>query len=432
MMLEHQKKESYLAILREELVPATGCTEPIALAYCAAKARQLLGQLPEQALIEVSGNIIKNAKSVVVPNCDGMRGIYAAVAAGIVAGDADAQLQVLGNVSTQQRIEIEQYLAKTPMDIVDMVSENKLDMRITVRSKSHSAVVRIANNHCNIVYMAHDGYVLLEQAVGRSSEEHLTDKSILNIHDILDFAGTVEIDDVRAMLDRQINCNLAIAQEGIKNSWGANIGSVLLKEHPQDISRQICAWAAAGSDARMSGCELPVIILSGSGNQGITASVPVIRYAQYLEASQEQLYRALLVSNLVTIEQKAKIGRLSAYCGAVCAGVGAGAGIAYLCSETEEAVTSTVQNAVTVLSGVICDGAKPSCAAKIAQSVSAGLLGYEMYLNGQCFHSGDGIVASDAEQTMENIGVLATEGMKVTDETILRIMTTSCSQEQCK
>ena len=425
-MLTVEKKKAYLTILSEELVPATGCTEPIALAYAAARLRDILGVWPERIRAEVSGNIIKNVKSVVVPNSGGLKGICAAIAAGVAAGDAGKVLQVISDVPVERHGAIAAYSQDTPIEIVCADTTRMLDIRLTGWAGEHSASVHIANSHSNIVREERDGEVLLEKPVTDSAEDNLTDKSVLNVADILEFADTVDLEDAIPLLRRQIDCNTAIAEEGLQNDWGANIGSILLAEYPGDIKTEAKAWAAAGSDARMSGCELPVVILSGSGNQGITASVPVVRYARYLGISQEKLYRALLVSDLVTIHQKSGIGRLSAYCGAVSAGVGAGAGIAYLLDGSYEAIAHTIVNAVAIISGTICDGAKPSCAAKIAASVDAGILGYSMYKNHQEFKSGDGIVTKGVDDTIANVGILAQQGMRQTDRTILSIMTERC------
>lgn len=422
-MLNPERTNAYVAILKEELVPATGCTEPIAVAYCAAKMREVLGALPEKVLAEVSGNILKNVKSVVVPNTGGLRGIKAAVAAGLVAGEADRELEVISSIPAERHKEIEAYLANTCIEIACPDTPRMLDIRITGWAGSHQATVHIANNHSNIVCIDKDGERLFEKPLENSSESGLTDKSVLNLKDILTFAKEVDLSLVEPLLARQIQYNSAIAEEGLKSNWGANIGSTLLKAYGNDIKVEASAWAAAGSDARMSGCEMPVVINSGSGNQGITSSLPVVRYAKHLGASDEQLYRALLVSDLVTIYQKAGIGRLSAYCGAVSAGVGAGAGIAFLQGADYDAIAHTIVNAVAILSGTICDGAKPSCAAKIASSVDAGILGYQMYLSGQNFQGGDGIVGEDVSETVANVGVLAKEGMRQTDRTILQIMT---------
>ncbi len=422
-MLKPEIQEAYVNILKEELVPATGCTEPIAVAYCAAKLRAVLGALPEKVLAEVSGNILKNVKSVVVPNTGGLKGVKAAVAVGIVAGQADRELEVISSVPAERHQEIATYLQETPIEIVCPDTPRMLDIRLSGWAGEHQAIVHIANHHSNIVYIEKDGKPLLEKPLEDSSESGLTDKSLLNLKDILAFADEVDLSLVSELLERQIQYNSAIAEEGLKNPWGANIGATLLKEYGNNVKVEASAWAAAGSDARMSGCEMPVVINSGSGNQGITSSLPVVRYAKHLSATQEQLYRALLVSDLVTIYQKAGIGRLSAYCGAVSAGVGAGAGVAYLQGAEYDAIAHTIVNAVAILSGTICDGAKPSCAAKIAASVDAGILGYQMYLNGRNFQGGDGIVGENVSETVANVGVLAKEGMRSTDRTILRIMT---------
>lgn len=426
-MLSEEKKKQYIAILKEELILATGCTEPIAIAYASARMCELLGEYPERVRIEVSGNIVKNVKSVVVPNTGGLKGISAAVAVGIVAGNASKKLQVISEVPEEKHDEIAEYIRNTSIEIICADTQHLLDICIIGWKNEDSAMVRIVNNHGNIVREERNGKILLDKKIGESSEDNLTDKSILNIADILEFAKTTDLADVTQLLEKQITCNMAIAKEGLDNDWGANIGSVLLKEYPNDIKIEAKAWAAAGSDARMSGCELPVVILSGSGNQGITASVPVIRYAIHLGVTKEQLYRALLVSDLVTIHQKSGIGRLSAYCGAVSAGVGAGAGIAFLVDGSYDAVAHTIVNALAMISGTICDGAKPSCAAKIAASVDAGILGFSMYCNQQEFKGGDGIVTKGVENTISNIGVLAQKGMLQTDKTILSIMTERCN-----
>ena len=425
-MLKPELENAYISILREELVPATGCTEPIAIAYAAARLRALLGAAPERVLCEVSGNMIKNAKSVVVPSTGGLKGIPAAVAAGIVAGDADAALQVIASVPEEKHADIAAYIANTPIEVVCEDTTRMLDIQLTGWAGEHKALVHIANSHTNVVLEELDGKAVMEKEFSDSAEDSLTDKSVLNVKDILEFANTVDVSRVSDLLEKQVSCNLAVAEEGLRNSWGANIGSTLLAEYPEDIKVEARAWAAAGSDARMSGCEMPVVILSGSGNQGITASVPVARYALHLGVSREKLYRALLVSDLITAEQKAGIGRLSAYCGAVSAGVGAGAGIAYLLDGSYEAVANTVRNAVAILSGTICDGAKPSCAAKIAEAVDAGIMGYNMYKTGNNFNGGDGIVGRDVDTTVGNIGILAHDGMRQTDKTILNIMLTRC------
>ena len=412
----------YLDILHEELRPAMGCTEPIALAYAAAKARQVLGAIPDKIRLFVSGNIIKNVKSVVVPNTGGLHGMAAAVCAGIIAGDADRELQVISAVPPEAHGKIKAYMDTVDLDIQPAYSELVFDIDLFVYSGDDHVRLRIANHHTNVVLIQKNGDVLLELPVTESSEDHLTDKSCLTIEKIVEFADCVDVEDIRGCVGDQIKYNMAIAREGIENRWGANVGSVILRHQGDSPAKKACAWAAAGSDARMSGCEKPVMIVSGSGNQGITASVPVVVYAQERGKSEEELLRAVALSDLVTIHQKTGIGRLSAYCGAISAGCGAGAGIAYLEGGDFRAVAHTVVNAIAILSGTICDGAKPSCAAKIAAAVDAGILGYQMYLEKQQFYGGDGIVTKGVDKTVTNVGRLAREGMRETDKTILEIM----------
>lgn len=414
--------QQFVAILKEELRPAMGCTEPIALAYAGAKAREVLGVMPERIDVLVSGNIIKNVKSVVVPNTGGLRGIASAVCAGVVAGDASKQLEVIASVSKEKQLALKEYMGEVTINISPAESELVFDIDLTLFAGEDTARVRIVNHHTNIVHISRNGQVQMDLPVEESSEDNLTDKTCLSIERIVEFAEVLDVADVKEFVGRQLEYNVAIAKEGLAGNWGANIGSVILNQQGTADNRRAAAWAAAGSDARMSGCEMPVIILSGSGNQGITASVPVAIYAQAFGASEEELIRAVTVSDLVTVHQKTGIGRLSAYCGAISAGVGAGAGIAFLHGGRTEAVAHTVVNAVAILSGTICDGAKPSCAAKIAAAVDAGILGYNMYLENQQFYGGDGIVTKGADRTVSNIGRLAREGMKETDNTILRIM----------
>lgn len=423
-MLTPEIQNTFAAILADELKMATGCTEPIALAYCAAQLRQVLGTQPEKVFAGVSGNILKNVKSVIVPNTGGLKGIRAAIAAGIVAGQADQELQVISSVPQEMHPAIARYSQEIPMEIACLDTPHLLDIQLTGWAGDDRAVVRVSDHHSNIVYIEKNGTVLLEkESEDLSCPGEEPDRGLLSLENILTFANEVDLCLVEDLLERQLRCNSAIAEEGLRHDWGANIGSTFLQEYGEDIRFEARAWAAAGSDARMSGCEMPVVILSGSGNQGITASMPVYRYAMHLGSDREQLYRALIVSDLVTCYQKAGIGVLSAYCGAVSAGVGAGAGIAYLHGADETAIRHTIVNAVAILSGTICDGAKPSCAAKIAESVDAGILGYQMYLSGNNFHPGDGIVGSDLQETVDNVGVLAREGMRGTDRTILSIMT---------
>ena len=422
MEKQDAKYAAYIQILKEELVPAMGCTEPIALAYGAARAREVLGEMPDRVVVGASGSIIKNVKSVIVPNTDHLKGIPAAAAAGIVAGDADKELEVIASVSSEQTAQMKEFMEQVPITVEHIDNGITFDIVITLYKGVSYARVRIANYHTNIVLVEKNGEILEKKPVAGESEDGLTDRSLLNMRDILDFARTVDIEDVREVLERQIDYNWAIAEEGIRGNYGANIGSVLLDMEGESVRVRAKAMAAAGSDARMNGCELPVIINSGSGNQGITASVPVIVYAEDRKASHEMLLRALTLSNLTAIHQKTAIGRLSAYCGAVSAGAGAGAGIAYLHGGSYKEIVHTVVNALAIVSGIVCDGAKASCAAKIASAVDAGILGYQMYIRGQQFYGGDGIVTKGVEETLKNVGRLGKEGMKATNEEIIRIM----------
>lgn len=415
------KYEQYLQILREELLPAMGCTEPIAMAYAAAKARQVLGKLPDRIDIVISGNIIKNVKSVVVPNTGGLKGIAAAIAAGTVVGDADKQLEVLAFVDPEDIPKISDYMGSCQMSVMKADSGKMLDIDLSVYSGTDNVRLRICDYHTNIVLIEKNGEVLLKKDADGDTESE-TDRSVLNVRDILDFAESVRLEDVHSMLEQQIEYNLAISEEGLRGNYGASIGKTLLETRGDDVRVRARAQAAAGSDARMSGCELPVVIVSGSGNQGMTASLPVIVYALDMKASHEQLLRALVVSNLITIHQKTPIGRLSAFCGAVSAGCGAAAGVAWLLEGTYEAVSATITNTLGMISGTVCDGAKPSCATKIASAVEAGLLGFDLYEKGKALHGGDGILKDDVERTIESVGQLAREGMRETDEEILDIM----------
>lgn len=423
-MLTKQNYQDYISVLKEELIPAMGCTEPIAIAYAGAIARQHLGCLPERVEIGVSGNIIKNVKSVIVPNTGGLRGIEVAAAAGIVAGNAAKELKVIADVSAAEVDAVHNFLQATPITVNFSDSKKIFDIMITVFGGGHSAYVRICEFHTNVVEIREDGKYVLQKETAVEDNLGFTDREFMNVADIIEFADTAALPDVQAILDNQIECNVQIAEEGLRGNYGANIGKVLLKTYGDaDVKIRAKAKAAAGSDARMNGCEMPVVINSGSGNQGITASIPVIEYAQELAVSAEKRYRALLVSNLITIHLKSGIGRLSAYCGAVSAGCASGAGIAYLYGGGVDAISHTIVNSLAITSGIICDGAKASCAAKIATAIDAGILGYHMYQEGQQFYGGDGIVSKGVENTIRNVGQLAKEGMATTDQEILKIMT---------
>ena len=416
------KYGAYVKILEEELKPAMGCTEPIALAYAAAVARKILGEIPEKVHIGASGSIIKNVKSVIVPNTNRLKGIPAAAAAGIIGGDPDKELEVIANVSEEQIKGMRTFLENAEITVEHVDNGLTFDIIVTLYKGESYSKVRIVNYHTNIVLIEKNGEILKEVEIQGESEEGLTDRSLLKMKDIWDFINTVDIADIKEVLDRQIQFNMAIAEEGLRGDYGANIGKVLIDMNGTDVRTRARAMAAAGSDARMNGCELPVIINSGSGNQGMTASIPVIVYARELGVDEDKMYRALALSDLTTIHQKTPIGRLSAFCGAVSAGAGAGAGIAYLNGGDFEAVVHTVINAVAIVSGMVCDGAKASCAAKIAEAVDAGIIGYNMHIRGQNFEDGDGIVKSCVEETILSVGRLAKEGMKETNTEILSIM----------
>ena len=413
---------AYVRILQEELVPAMGCTEPVAIAFACASARDLLGRLPDRALIRVSGNIIKNVKSVVVPNTGGGRGISTAAAIGFVVGNAGRELQVISAVTDQQRAEMTRLLENCPMEVSPTEGPEVFDILVEAYGEGHCARVRITGFHTNVVLRELDGQVLESSPqveTGPSKESEL-----LTVEGILDFADTADLGDVKETLDRQIAFNCAIRDEGLTGKWGAAIGCTLLRCYGSaDVAVRARAAAAAGSDARMGGCELPVIINSGSGNQGMTASLPVIEYARELGCSCEARYRALLVSNLITVHLKSGIGRLSAYCGAVSAGCAAGSAIAYLHGGGFKEVAHTLVNSLAIVSGIICDGAKPSCAAKIASAVDAGIVGWQMYRDGHQFYAGDGFVRKGVEETIKTVSRVGREGMADTDWEILQIMT---------
>ena len=446
--------QTYVNILKHELICAMGCTEPVALAYCAAVARSVLGEQPDRIKVEASGNIIKNVKSVVVPNTGGRRGIAAAAAVGVLGGDENARMQVIANVPDEVKKRLGAYLEQTPIEVAPLDSPCVLDMIVTVLKGEKSAKVRIADEHTNIVYIEKDGKELSaapsaapanasadcsDDASGEASapgmsrktsldsspenvSENSLDYSLLTVRGIYDFACTCDLGDVCPVIERQIRMNTAISDEGLRSDYGANIGKVLLKGGT-DVRTKAKARAAAGSDARMNGCELPVVICSGSGNQGMTASLPVIEYAKELQADHDTLVRALLISNLTTLHAKAGIGRLSAYCGAVSAGAGAGAGIAYLYGGDEEDIAHTIVNTLAISSGIVCDGAKSSCAAKIATAVETGILGFEMYRNGQQFYDGEGLVVKGVENSIDNFSRLGRVGMRETDREIILMMT---------
>lgn len=421
--MEAKIYQEYVKILEEELVMAMGCTEPIAMAYAAAVAVKALGEQPESMEVNVSANIIKNVKSVVVPCTGGMKGIKAAVCAGVVSGEPEKELEILAGLTEEQKGQVGSLMQQIPIQVNESDSGYIFDIQIKAFAKGHTGFAQIAGYHTNVICIMRDDQILEQKEYVEQQQTFATDRSLLTVENIVEFADCVQVDEVREILMRQIECNTAIAKEGMTGKWGAGIGRLLINSYGDSVHNRAKAMAAAGSDARMNGCELPVVINSGSGNQGMTASLPVIVYAKELHVSEETMLRALVVSNLVTIHLKTGIGRLSAYCGAISAGCGAGAGISYLYGGKAYEISHVIVNAVAINSGVICDGAKASCAAKIASAVEAGLLGVQMQKNGAQFYDGDGIVCKGVENTIRNIGELASKGMKETDKTIIRMMT---------
>lgn len=417
-----EKYKLYLDILRSELVPAMGCTEPIAISYAAAVARAYLEKMPDKITVEVSGNIIKNVKSVIVPNTGGLKGIEAAAAAGMIAGRPELLLEVISDVSEEQQEQIRGYLNRHCIEVRLADSGLVLDIIIRAEAQSDRVTVRVANEHTNLVYIEKNEKILLDKPLNCGAHE-LQREVEMNVDDILDFSKTCILNDVEPFIRCQIEYNRRIAEAGLEEDWGAGVGKTILQfGDADDVRVRAKAKAAAGSDARMSGCELPVVINSGSGNQGITVSVPITEYAEELGSTKEELYRALVLANLLGLHQKAGIGRLSAYCGAVSAGCAASAGIAYLMHESDEIIKHTIVNCLAITSGIICDGAKPSCAAKIAASIDAAFLALEMAKSGREFKGGDGIVKKGIENTIKSVARLGKEGMRETDKEILHIM----------
>lgn len=420
MKREDNIYQIYVQILKEELVTAMGCTEPIAISYAAARARAVLGELPEKIIVKASGSIIKNVKSVVVPNTGGLRGIEAAAAAGVVCGNENRKLEVLSEIESEDIERIKGYLGQADIKVEYQETGRTFDLSVCVYKERSQACVRITDYHTNIVQIEKNWEFIRDDLKDEKIEK--ANRDVLSMENIWEFVRCADIEDVKETLDKQIECNMKIAREGIRGNYGANIGSILLKMEGDSVQVRAKAMAAAGSDARMNGCGLPVVINSGSGNQGITCSVPVLVYGESLNCDIKKIYRALLLSNLTAIYIKAGIGTLSAYCGAVSAGAAAGAGIAYLHGGGYEEIKHTIVNALAIVSGIVCDGAKASCAAKIASSVEAGIVGYYMYLNEQEFCAGEGIVAEGIDRTIENIGILGKEGMKETNKKIIEMM----------
>ena len=431
--MNNELYENYTAILREELVPAMGCTEPIAIAYAAAKARSVLGRMPEKIHVSCSGNIIKNVKGVIVPNSGNQKGIEAAAILGTVGGDEAKDLEVIANATDEARAETKKLVAEKICSV--SLAENVPNLFIEVESEAngHKSVVRIENHHTDITLITLDGKIIFESAPHDMPEKKITsaDRNLMTLSGILEYANELNFDDVKEIFDRQIEYNSKISQEGLDNKWGARVGKTILENWGSDVRSRACARAAAGSDARMSGCPLPVIINSGSGNQGITVSLPVIEYAENWHLSREKLYRALAVSNLVSIYIKHYIGSLSAFCGAVSAASGAGAAITYMAGGDYQSIGGTITNTLANVGGIVCDGAKPSCAAKIASSVHAALMAHYMSMSDKEFLGGEGFVNDDVERTIKNMGYIGKIGMKETDKEILNVMIDKIDVDSC-
>lgn len=434
-MIQEMTYDGYLKVLHFELVPALGCTEPIAVALAAAVARKILGREPQKAVIICSGNVIKNVKGVTVPRTRGLKGIDAAAVAGFVAGNPAMNLEVLENVEEKDLPHIRTLLASHMCTVKLAQGVENLYIAAILKAGNDVAEARISGSHSNISYMALNGRrtdgkpdeadapdEVTQSPESPSAENPGMEGKAMSVKSILEFAETVRLDDIRELIARQIEMNMAISEEGLRGAYGVSVGRTLLESRGDDIRTQARAWAAAGSDARMSGSPMPVVINSGSGNQGITVSVPVVKYAKNLSASDESLYRALVLANLVSIYLKSMIGKLSAFCGAVSAACGCGAGIEYLCGGRYPEISKTIKNTLANVSGIVCDGAKPSCAAKIASAVDAAILAHDLTTNGSVFGDGEGLVDEDLETTMENIGRVGKVGMRGTDEEILNLM----------
>lgn len=408
---------AFLDILKEELIPAGGCTEPIAIAYTAAVARKTLGCRPEHMDVYASGNLIKNAKGVYIPNGGELRGVDAAAILGALGGNADRMLEVLLDLPDGVLDETQALMQQNYCKVHVIQGSEALHLIVNVQADGQTAEVELKNAHTHIVRIEKNGESVF-RAEEDSTQDGFTDHSCLTVEKIVDFANTCDLADIEPTLQKQIDCNMQIAEEGLNNRWGVNVGKLYYEN-----GKLLQAYAAAASDARMSGCNLPVVIVSGSGNQGATASLPVIVYAEKHGCSREQMLRALALSDLIAIHLKSGIGRLSAYCGAVCAATGAGCAMTYLDGGTLEQIDQTITNSIATSSGMVCDGAKPSCAAKIATSLESAIMAHDLAMANRAFQSGEGIVMDNVEQTIDAVGCVASQGMHITDQVILNLMT---------
>ena len=433
-MLSHEQYDNYIAILREELVPAMGCTEPIAIAYAAAKAREVLAEDAAHLRVSCSGNIIKNVKGVIVPNSGGQKGIEAAAILGAVGGDASRELEVIAGTTEEARALTRKLVRENFCDVSLAENVPNLYIEVTAEGKSHISAVRIEDSHTNITLIKRDDGTIFERSPEKPSVESQSpsaDKSTMTLRGIIDFADSLRLPDAEEIFARQVEYNVRISQEGLDKKWGACVGKTMIETWGDDVRTCACARAAAGSDARMSGCPLPVIINSGSGNQGITVTLPVVEYAERWRISRGKMFRALAVSNLVSIYIKHYIGSLSAFCGAVSAASGAGAGITYMAGGNYASISRTITNTLANVGGIVCDGAKPSCAAKIASSVHAAILAHHMSMNDDEFRGGEGFVEDDVEATIKNMGYIGKVGMKETDREILNVMIDRVDVDSC-
>lgn len=431
--LSKELMDNYTDILRNELIPAMGCTEPIAIAYAASMANKILDDEPVHITINCSGNMIKNVKGVKVPNSGGQRGIEVAATLGVVGGNPDKKLEVIAGVTDEDREKTRELVAAKFCDCNYVENVPNLYIQAIIKGKSHDAEVVISEHHTDISLIKRDGVTLMEAGIKNEYSDTIRsgDRSLMSLEGLLDYANQVDLEEVKDIMNRQIEMNSAISQEGLDNPWGASVGKTILEYYGKDVRTCACAAAAAGSDARMSGCPMPVVINSGSGNQGITVTMPVVKYAQELCISDEKRMRALIISNLVSIYIKHYIGALSAFCGAVSASCGAGAAITYMSGGDYAHIAKTITNTIANVGGIVCDGAKPSCAAKIAASVNAAILAHYMSMNDKSFQPGEGIVEEDVEKTIMNMGYIGKVGMQPTDKEILNVMTDKVDVRAC-
>ena len=432
-MINPEIERKVLNILEEEVVPAQGCTEPIAIAFTAAKAREILGDTVERVVIKVSGNMIKNVKSVVVPNSGGLVGIETSAAMGIVAGHSRRDLMVISDITSEEMVLVNAFLARNCIEVIHEETDAKLYVKVTVYAKEEEASVEIKHMHTNITQMSKNGVLILDRPCNDTDFNSASeDREILNIERIYGMAHSIELAKISPLFEKVIELNSIIAHEGLEGVYGVNIGKIICDNikkgfYGDDVRNRSAAFASAGSDARMSGCALPVMTTSGSGNQGMTSSLALIEYANFFKVEREKLIRALFFSHLATVHIKTNVGRLSAYCGVICSAAAVSGALAFINDETFEVVAHSISNTLGDVSGIICDGAKSSCAMKIATTIYAAFDAYMLARQGKYLHGGDGIIAHDIEKTLKNIGELSQDGMYITDKVIIDIMSKNVS-----